>query len=206
MEKLTLENIVGFLQVIDKKSKIETRKSLNHLPEYYLGVKLSDCLYKSGHGFELEKPTKEIIELLRTDNLKIKQTVSELSKKLKIDEDKIIKRVTNGRVDLVALTQEKNSIRNLIELKKGAKISKLENDITRLIFFSKISDKRSIQRSFLVFVSTLDERLIEDKIQILANSFNIDINYINFKAKLESTKKTSIGRDVFVWAIEVINS
>jgi len=94
----------------------------------------------------------------------------------------------------------------LIELKKGSKISKLEKDITRLIFFSKISDKRSIQRGFLIFTSSIKESLIEDSIQLLADNFNITINYISFKTKLKSTKRSSLDKDVFVWAIEVINT
>jgi len=108
MERLTLERVVQFLQEIDKKNKIEPQKSLNHLPEYYLVVKLSDYLCKAGYGFELEKPAKSIINSLGVDDLKLKQTAAQLAKKLNTDEDEIIKRATNGRVDLVVLTKEKS--------------------------------------------------------------------------------------------------
>ena len=207
MERLTLEKIDDFLQKIDKKSKKETQTSLNRLPEYYLGVKLSDYLYKSGYGFELEKSAKEIVNSLVIDHLKLKDSASKLAKELNTDEDKIIKRVTNGRVDLVVLTENKRSIKHLIELKIGSKLTKLEQDITRLIFFSKISDKRSIQRSFMVFTSSgLNESSVEDKIQKLADNFNTKINYISFKANLKSTKGRSIGKDIFVWTIEICNN
>lgn len=204
MVKLTLEVIVEFLQKIDKKSATETQISLNRLPEYYLGVKLSDYLYKAGYGFELEKPAKEIADSLDVDDLKLKQTVSLLASKLGIGEDKLIKRITNGRVDLVVLTSEKRSIRHLIELKKGSKLASLEKDITRLIFFSKVSDKKSVQRSFMIFTSYgLQESLVESKIQELADTFESTIKFMNFNTKLKNTKGRSIGKDVCVWAIEV---
>ncbi|MGB1262397.1 MAG: hypothetical protein ACPG52_05755 [Cognaticolwellia sp.] len=207
MAKLTLETIVEFLQKIDKKSVIETQTSLNRLPEYYLGVKLSDYLNKAGYGFELEKPAKEIVKSLDVDDVKLKQTVSLLVSKIGTGKDKLIKRITNGRVDLVVLTKEKRSIKHLIELKIGSKLTKLEQDITRLIFFSKISDKSSIQRSFMVFTSSdLNESSVEDKIQKLADNFNTKINYISFKANLKGTKGRSIGKDIFVWAIEICNN
>jgi hypothetical protein len=193
MEKLTRSILIKLLENIDKKSIKETHKSLNHLPEYYLNVKLSDELYKKGYGFELEKPASEVATDLKIDIVNIE-----------FDNSEIENRILNGRVDLVVTTREKRSLRNLIELKIGTKESKLKLDVDRLVWFSQRSEKKSIQRSFLIFSTSKTTDSISNMIHSLGEYYEeLTFKHELFTSKQPSTREKSEGKDVSIVVLEI---
>ena len=193
MEKLTRDILLNLLKKIDKKAIKETNKSLNHLPEYYLNVKLSDELYKEGYGFEIEKPASEVAQELKID-----------LESVYFDNSEIKDRILNGRIDLVVTTQEKRSLRNLIELKIGTKESKLKLDIDRLAWFSQYSEKRSIQRSFLIFSTAKSINSIGNTINSLDESYEeLMFKHDIFISKQSSTREKSEGQEVSIVVLEI---
>ncbi len=205
MSKLTLDVLEKALRAIDQKNGELSTKSLNHLPEFYLPVKLSDQLHKIGYGFELEKRVQEVTQTLGIDHADLLKVSSQLSLKMGVIEEKTIKRITNGRIDLAVLTGTNRSLKHLIEFKIGSKMAQLEQDMLRLMCFALASKKKSVQRSFLVFVSGLSEANIDSKLDTLCNSFGVDISYKYFTSKLQCTRESSVNRDIRVWIVEIKN-
>jgi len=200
MKKLSTDTLIEMLEKIDENSKEETLKSLNHLPEYYLNVKLSDHLYEDGYGFEIEKPTREVARELDIETLGDDKFIDEVMRK----------RIRNGRVDLVVMTKEKRSIRHIIELKIGAGEADAKFDVDRLVWFSRFSKKKSMLRSFYIFSTSKGRETVHNTIERIENSFmddsyndNVTLKYDSFLSGKASTREKSEGKEVSIVVLEI---
>jgi hypothetical protein len=117
---------------ISNKALKELSKSLWELPEYYLNVKLAESAKKQGYFFELEKSTREI------------------EKELNVE---LPKATRNGRIDLVIRTPKQKKLTHLIEIKTRLGFGKVLKDVLRLAEFCSASNKKSVQKAFLVVVT-----------------------------------------------------
>ncbi len=187
MARITLDIILSLLKEIDKHNFKVTSKSLTHVPEYYLNVHLGEKLSEKGFSIEFEMPTRELIDVLQ------------------IPKEKITDELRSGNIDLVLKTGIKESVKHLVELKRNSKVAELHKDIKRLSLFAKISNKRSTNRSFLIFTTTAKESNVHQKLDSLAIELGVNITYLNFKSCCEHTRKTrSYGRDVHVWCCQIV--
>ena len=200
MKSLKLPILLELLKKVDKHNAKVTRKSLNHVPEYYINVLLGEQIHKLGYRIEFEMHTDNVIKALNISESTLNQAMSQ-----GVD-------LRSGRVDLVVKTPELESFKHIIEIKRGAKAGGLEKDIRRINYFSDTANKRSVQRGFIVFVTGTTPDTVVKKLTELEQKIGSSIEGDYFQSILNNNKEYTNNTDntpftkdtpIYVWCCEV---
>lgn len=167
-------------------------RSLKQAPEYLMVVNaaayLTDLFPQL--GFRLEMPVRELLDSrLIEKNIKNKTSLA------------------RGRFDLLLTHRRSGTPRHIVEFKRSVKLSELEKDIKRIC---KISSAAKIdcrlQSGFIVAISTLSKKTIEQRTQKLKSTVGKDFDVTSSDLILinDSSESRKYTKDVHAIVYSVV--